>query len=75
MLALGEVTIEQGGIGVAVTREVEAGRGAIVGIAIAPKVEIEPGGRLIIGLREAVVGGAFAGIVGAILTALVRRRR
>ena len=38
-------------------------------------VEIEPGGRLIIGLREAVVGGAVAGVVGAFLVALIGRMR
>jgi ABC-type nitrate/sulfonate/bicarbonate transport system permease component len=42
---------------------------------IAPKVEIEPGGRLIIGLREAAIGGAVAGVVGVILAALIGRMR
>src|SRR5687768_14580347 len=55
MLSLGDVTIERGGIGIAVAGEVEAGQGAFVGFAISPKVEIEDGGRLLLGLREAVV--------------------
>jgi hypothetical protein len=75
MLALGEVTVERGGVGIAVAREVEAGRGAIVGFAIAPKVEIEEGGRLIIGPREAVLGGVVAGLVLAVMTAVVRAVR
>jgi hypothetical protein len=75
MLAIGEVRIERGGVGIAVAGEVEAGRGAIVGVAIAPKVEIEEGGRLIIGLREVVVGGVIAGAVFAVTHAVLRAAR
>jgi hypothetical protein len=75
MLALGEVRVERGGIGIALAREVEAGGGAIVGFAIAPKVEIQAGGRLILGLREAVVGGVVAGAMFALMTTLVRALR
>jgi ABC-type uncharacterized transport system permease subunit len=74
MIALGEVNVERSGIGIALAGEVEAGQGAIVGFAIAPRVEIDAGGRLIIGLREAAVAGAIGGLVFGVLMRLLRRR-
>lgn len=75
MLALGGVTVERGGIGVAITRQMEVGDRTAFALALAPRMEIQAGGRVIMGLREAVVAGIVAGLLVAFLAELRRRLR
>ena len=68
------MNVEQGGIGVALAREVRAGSGGIIGLALAPSLEVQPGGRVILGLREAAVAGAALGLVAGAILAMARHR-
>jgi hypothetical protein len=64
-LTLGSVTVEQGGIGVALARDVRIGNGGFLGLALTPRLDVQPGGRVLLGPREAAVAA------GAIVVALV----
>jgi hypothetical protein len=73
LVALGDATIERGGTGVAATRSLELRDGAFLGFALTPRVTVHPGGRVLVGLREAGLAGAVAGLmIGAVL--LLARR-
>lgn len=51
--------------------------GGIVGLALTPRMDVEPGGRVVVGLREAVIvglaGGVAIGVVAG-MAGLFRRR-
>ncbi|MGZ8562727.1 MAG: hypothetical protein ACXWWU_03820 [Candidatus Limnocylindria bacterium] len=73
MVALGSVRIEQGLSLMAVAKHVDAREGSTIGVALAPRIVIAPGTRVLAGLREVAVGGAVAGLVIGIVLALARR--
>lgn len=73
LVALGDTTIERGGTGVAFTRSLELRDGAFLGFAITPRVTVQPGGRVLIGLRAAGLAGAAAGLVLGAVLLLARR--
>lgn len=73
LVALGDVSIERGGAVMAVTRSLEVGAGSTVGLALAPRMVVHPGGRVVAGIREAVVAGAVGGLVIGLMVAGVRR--
>jgi hypothetical protein len=73
MVALGDVSIDRGGAVVAITRSLEAGEGSTVGLALSPRVVVHPGGRVVAGLREALVAGAVGGLVIGLVVAGIRR--
>ena len=73
LVALGDVSIERGGAVMAVTRSLEVGAGSTVGLALAPRMVVHPGGRVVAGIREAVVAGAVGGLVIGLVVAGVRR--
>ena len=74
LFTLGAVSVEQGGIGVALGREIRAGNGAFIGLALAPSMDVQPGGRVLLGLREAAVAGAALGLVAGAIVAMARHR-
>jgi len=74
LVSLGGVSIQQGGAVVALARSVEAGEGSFIGLALAPSVTVQPGGRVLAGPREAAIVGAVAGLVIGGIAAAVRNR-
>jgi hypothetical protein len=73
MVALGSVRIEQGGSLLAFAKQVEARDGSTIGVALAPRIVMAPGTRVLAGWREVAAGGAVAGLViGLVLSALRR---
>jgi len=58
----------------ALARRVEAGEGSFVALALAPSLTVQPGGRVLVGLREAAIVGAVAGLVIGGIVAAVRNR-
>ena len=50
-------------------------QGGIIGLAVTPKLEVRPGGKVILGLREAAVAGAALGVVAGIVAAIAGGRR
>ena len=73
LVALGGTRFEQGGAMLAVARDVEAGSGSTIGIAIAPRMTISPGARVMAGTREVVIGGVVAGAVASVVMLVARR--
>jgi hypothetical protein len=73
MVALGAVSIERGGAVLALTRSLEVGDGATIGLALSPSVVVQPGGRVVAGIREAAIAGAVGGVVLGLLIAGIRR--
>jgi hypothetical protein len=73
LVALGGARFEQGGALLALTKDVQAGSGSTIGIAISPRVTMAPGARVVAGIREVLIAGAAAGVVMGLVTALVRR--
>ena len=68
MIANGDVSIEYGGTqGIFAAGSATIGPKAIVGFVVSPKVTVEDGGKVLMGPRQAVVFGAVAGVVGALL--------
>jgi hypothetical protein len=64
----GSIHIEQGGSGLALARKIELAKGSIVVFGIAPSLEVQDGGRVIVGTRAAlaiaaVAAAALAGVV------------
>lgn len=73
LVALGGARFEQGGAVLALTKDVRAGAGATIGVAIAPRMTMAPGSKVVAGTREVVVGGMVAGAVLALVMLLARR--
>ncbi len=70
MVARGDVRFEQGGCqSVIAGGGVTVGPDAFVGMALAPRVTVEEGGRVLLGVPQALAFGAACGLV----CALVRR--
>ena len=72
--ALGRIDIDRGGAGMIAAGNVSVGRGAIVGLAITPRLKVAEGGKLL--------GGPVAGIaalsgvaLGIVIGAIASRRR
>lgn len=73
LLSLGNVRVERGGSVLALARQVDARDNSTIGVALAPRIVMAPGTRVLIGLREVVAGGAVAGLVIGLVVAAVRR--
>jgi hypothetical protein len=73
MVALGTVRIEQGGSLLAFARHVDAREGSTIGIALAPRIVMAPGSRVLAGWREVAAGGAVAGLMIGLVMAVARR--
>jgi hypothetical protein len=73
MVALGTVRIEQGGSLLAFARQVDARGGSTIGVALAPRIVMAPGTRVLAGWREVAAGGAVAGLVIGLVLAAARR--
>jgi hypothetical protein len=74
VLARGNVTLEQGLMKTVLAGgDVRVGDRGFVGIALAPRLTVEPGGRVMMTVRQAAAFGAVVGLVaGAVLR--IRRR-
>lgn len=73
LVALGSARFEQGGAMLALARDVEVRSGATIGVAIAPRMTMAPGSRVVAGIREVAIGGAVAGVVLGVVMLLARR--
>jgi hypothetical protein len=73
LVALGGARFEQGGAVLALAKDIEAGSGATIGLAISPRMTMAPGSRVVAGIRELVVGGAVAGAVLGLVMLAGRR--
>jgi hypothetical protein len=73
MVALGTVRIEQGGSLLAFARHVDAREGSTIGVALAPRIVMAPGSRVLAGWREVAAGGAVAGLMIGLVMAVARR--
>ncbi len=73
LVALGGARFEQGGAVLALTKDVQAGDGSTIGVALSPRITMAPGSRVVAGLREVVIGGAVAGAVISGVMLLARR--
>ena len=73
LVALGSVRVERGGSLLAFTRQIDARAGSTIGLALAPRIVMAPGARVIAGWREVVTGGVVAGLVIGLVLAAVRR--
>jgi hypothetical protein len=75
VLARGNVTLEQGLMQTVLAGgNVTVGNRGFVAFALAPKVTVENGGKVLMSVRQAAVFGAAIG-VGLLLAAGLRRRR
>lgn len=78
LITAGDAIFEMGGAVLAVGRSVEARQQSTICLALAPRVVIHPGARLVAGPREAGIAGAVAGILIGLLVvagrALIGRR-
>lgn len=72
LVTAGDVTFEMGGAMLAVGRSIEARAESTIGIALAPRVVVHPGARLVAGPREAGIAGAVAGVVIGLLVVAIR---
>jgi hypothetical protein len=73
LVALGTVRIAQGGSLLALAKQVDAREGSTIGVALAPRIVMAPGTRVLAGWREVVAGGAVAGLVIGLVLAVARR--
>ena len=73
LVALGGVRIEQGGSLLALTKQIDAREGSTIGLALAPRIVMAPGARVLAGWREVAAGGVVAGLVFGLVLAAVRR--
>jgi hypothetical protein len=77
LLSLGDVRIEQGGAAVVAARSATISEGGFVGLAVTPRLRLEPGARLLAGPREVAllaVVAAVAASLSALVVALASRR-
>jgi hypothetical protein len=68
LVSLGGVRIRQGGAMVAITGNLDVGEASTVGLALTPRLTVAPGGRVIVGPRQAAIAGLVAGTVAGLLT-------
>lgn len=73
LVSLGTVRIEQGGAVLAAAKQVDAREGSVIGVALAPRIVMAPGARVLAGWREVAVGGAVAGLMVGLVLAVARR--
>ena len=73
MVALGSVRFQRGGSLLAFARQVDAREGSTVGVALAPRIVMAPGTRVLAGWRQVAAGGAVAGLVIGLVLAVARR--
>jgi len=73
MVALGAVRIERGLSLLAITRQVDAREGSTIGVALAPRIVMAPGTRVLAGWREVAAAGAVAGLVIGVVLSMARR--
>jgi hypothetical protein len=73
LVSLGSVRVERGGSVLALARQVDARDSSTIGVALAPRIVMAPGTRVLIGLREVLAGGAVAGLVIGLVVAAARR--
>jgi hypothetical protein len=74
IVSLGDLRIEQGGGAMLLTRSATVGRGGFVGLALTPRLEVEPGGRVLAGLREVAIVGLAVAAATAIAVIVARRQ-
>jgi hypothetical protein len=77
LVSLGDVQIRQGGAGALVARSAAVHDGGFIGLAVTPRLNVEPGGRVLAGPREVVLLASVAGIaafVAVLLTWLIGQR-
>ena len=74
LAAGGDISISQGGAGVAVARDIRVER-SYVGLALGRRVEITDDSRLVLDREQAVLVGAVAGVVCALVVGLLTRSR
>jgi len=75
MIANGDVSIEQGGCqSIVAAGGATIGNRAFVGAVLSPKVTVEEGARVLLNTPQAIVLGAAAGVVFALVSAVARRR-
>jgi hypothetical protein len=72
-VALGTGRIAQGGSLLTLAKQVDAREGSTIGVALAPRIVMAPGTRVLAGWREVVAGGAVAGLVIGLVLAVARR--
>jgi hypothetical protein len=73
VIAGGAIRFDQGGTcGAIAGREVTVGRQGFLGIALAPKVTVEAGGKVLMTVKQAA---AFGAVLGAALLVLLGRSR
>ena len=73
MVALGSVRIDHGLSLLAVAKQVDAREGSTIGVALAPRIVMAPGTRVLVGWRELAAGGAAAGMAIGLVLAVARR--
>jgi hypothetical protein len=78
IVALGSARIQMGGSLVTLAGGVDVGAQGTVGVALTPRMTVQPGGKVVVGLREAaaaaVIAGVLAGIIAVAATRLGGRR-
>ena len=77
-MSVGDLRIERAGAGMLAAKSASVGAGGFVGLAITPRLVVEPGGRVLAGPRHvavlAIVAAAAASLA-VLLTRLVSARR
>lgn len=74
LIANGDVSIEYGGTqAVLALGQADIRKGSLVGFVGSPRVNIEDGGKVLFGTRQALAFGAAAGVSFALLSRLFRR--
>ena len=73
LVTLGNVRIAHGGSVLALAKQVDARDGSTIGVALAPRIVMAPGTRVIAGWPQVVAGGAVAGLVIGVVLAVARR--
>ncbi|HZP89523.1 MAG TPA: hypothetical protein VFC04_00830 [Actinomycetota bacterium] len=75
VVAKGDVSFEQGGCqSVIAGGGVTVGPSAFVGLALSPRVSVEEGGRVLLGVPQAIAFGAACGVVCALVRRALGRR-
>jgi len=73
IVALGSVRVERGGSLLAVAKHVDARAGSTIGVALAPRIVMAPGARVLAGWPQVAAGGAIAGLAIGLVLAAIRR--